>query len=142
MSHQSATPAAGSQQQPPSPSYPSMQELRHAQSTIQELPGKLGLIWPLTGPLDSAAILTKQGPTAPEPYYNVTTGQYHTLATSSLTELKISSTTVRASELELHAQHSDPDADDNGPDVEWRAIPDWDPDVDDGEMQLVKCCGE
>ncbi|KAG4444403.1 hypothetical protein IFR05_000168 [Cadophora sp. M221] len=127
-----------------------MRELRDAQRTIQELPGKLGLIWPLTGPLDRAAILIKQGSAAPEPYYNVTTGQYHPLSTSSLTEPKISSITVRISELELwednwlerHAQHSDPDADDNGPDVEWRAFPDWDPDFDEGEMQLVKCCGE
>ncbi|KAH7327230.1 hypothetical protein BKA65DRAFT_510201 [Rhexocercosporidium sp. MPI-PUGE-AT-0058] len=148
MSYLSAAPAAGSQQQPPN--HPTIQELRDVQSHIQELPGKLGFIWPLDGPLDNTAILIKQGPAAPEPYYSATTSQYHSLANSSLTEPKISSITVRATELELwednwlerHAQHSDPHADDNGPDVELRAFPDWDPNVDEGEMQLVKCYGE
>jgi hypothetical protein len=66
-----------------------------------------------------------------------------------LTEPKISSITVQVSELdrreddwfERHCQHSDA-VDDYGPDVEWQAFPDWDPEVDEGEMQLVKCCGE
>jgi hypothetical protein len=66
-----------------------------------------------------------------------------------LTEPKISSITVQVSELdrreddwfERHCQHSDA-VDDYGPDVEWQAFPDWDPEVDEGEMQLLKCCGE
>lgn len=128
-----------------------MQELRDAQGAIQELPGKLGLIWPLNGPL-STAVLIKQGANAPEPYGTGTgtsSDHWHALAASSLTEPKISSITVQVSELEVweddwyerHCQHSDPDGD-YGPDFEWHAFPDWDPDVDEGEMQLVKCCGE
>jgi hypothetical protein len=149
MSNPPAAQAAASQQQPPT--YPSMQELRDAQGAIQELPGRLGLIWQLNGPL-STAVLIKQGVNPPEPYCNRTgtnTDQWHALATSSLTEPKISSITVQVSELELweddwyerHCLHSDPDGD-YGPDFEWQAFPDWDPEVDEAEMQLVKCCGE
>jgi hypothetical protein len=149
MSNQPAAQGAASQQQPPT--YLSMQELRDAQGAIQELPGRLGLIWPLNGPL-STTILIKQGDNPPEPYCNRTgtsTDQWHALATSSLTEPKISSITVQVNELEMweddwyerHCQHSDPDSD-YGPDFEWQAFPDWDPEVDEGEMQLVKCCGE
>jgi hypothetical protein len=43
--------------------------------------------------------------------------------------------------FERHCVHSDPDGD-YGPNFEWQSFPDWDPEVDEGEMQLVKSCGE
>ena len=145
MSNPPAAQAAASQQQPP-PAYPSMQELRDAQGRIYEHPG-LGLIWQLNDDI-STAISIKQGKNPPEPYCT-NTDQWHALATSSLTEPKISSIKVQVWELEMweddwyerHCQHSDPDGD-YGPDFQWQAFPDWDPEVDEGEMQLVKCCGE
>lgn len=128
-----------------------MQELRDAQGAIQELPGKLGFIWQLNGPF-STAVLIKQGANPPEPYCNRTgtnKDQWRAIATSSLTEPKISSITVRVSELELweddwyerHCLLSDRDGD-YGLGFKWQAFPDWDPEVDESEMQLVKCCGE
>lgn len=132
------------------PDYPSMQQLRDAQPPISQLPGQLGLIWPLTGPL--TAILIKQGDNPPTPYCTIADNnitQYHPLANAPLTDPKISSITVTVDELNQwedvwlddHEHHHSPDHSPSD-DFEYQSFPDWDPEQDEGEVQLVKCCGE
>lgn len=129
------------------PAYSTYDELLAKQARIEQLPGQLGLIWQLNGPL-STAVEIKAGSNPPQPYCTET-GPDPDFAATPLTFPKVSSITVRVTDLEnyeddwyeRHSSHSDPDGD-HGPDVEWQAFPDWDPEVDEGEMQLVRCCGQ
>ncbi|RDW73470.1 hypothetical protein BP6252_07377 [Coleophoma cylindrospora] len=175
MSDPPASQAAATQQPPTYPSYEALRatQLRDAQlkslyqsglvegpipevNYIYQLPGTC-LNWYLSGPL-TTAISIKQGDNAPEPYWNNDLGQWHHLATSSLTEPRISSITVRVDALEQwyynwfedHRCHSDPpDADTpielagSGNGV-WQVKADWNLEVDDewNKYDLFKCCGE
>jgi hypothetical protein len=178
MSNPPASQAAATQQ---FPTYPSYEELKDAQlrgcqamalyqnhmiegpvpevNYIYQLPG-IHLIWDLNGPLASALSI-KQGDSEPEPYWSNDLGQWHHLATSSLTEPRISSITVRVDVLEQwydnwfedHRYHSDPPDSDTsiefagGGNGVWQVRADWDPETDEDEDEgekydLVKCCGE
>src|SRR3978361_280712 len=119
-----------------------MQEIRGAHARIYEHQDS-GLIWQTNGDL-STATPTKQAHHLPAPY-STNTDNLYAPATTSLTEPKISSIKVLVYELDMweddwydrHCQHSDPEGD-YGPDFQWQAFPDWDPEIDEGGMQLVK----
>lgn len=122
------------------PPYPTLNDLRAAQQTVVPSPnsGKL-LFWPLDGPLDAAGVAVMASPTNPDarvPYFNQAAGEdgWHPISKLPISEPKVSSITVRVSELEdweemwyeMHCDH----ADEGGPEgAEW------------DEDRLVRCCG-
>jgi hypothetical protein len=108
---------------PIQPPYPTFAALRAAKQAV--LPSAAGgklLFWPLDGPtLETSGLAVMASPTNPDvrvPYYNATTGVWHPISQLPISEPRVSSITVRVSELQdwednwedLHCEHVAGDA--------------------------------
>ena len=84
---------------------PPLAALRAAQQSVQPSAagGKL-LFWPLDGPtLETSGLAVMAGPTNPDvraPYYNAATGVWHPVSQLPISKPRVSSITVRVTELE------------------------------------------
>ncbi|KAL0934082.1 uncharacterized protein CTRU02_210881 [Colletotrichum truncatum] len=111
------------------------------------------LFMPVQGTMQSAVeVLSDLGDLDTRtPYYDQAAGTYHPVSALPISEPKVSSITVNVPELEdweenwlnLHEQHSEPDAPDAFPEAQWGKLSgshgDEDEDEDD-EPQLLRCC--
>jgi hypothetical protein len=107
------------------------------------------LMWPIQGEFPSAiSVMTEN---TPQPLFNPETGEWHEIASQSITNIKVSSLEASLENLDswerqwerMHMEHADPAYDecefvtDSDLDDDER---DWDEDSDTGI--LVHCCGE
>ena len=122
---------------PIQPPYPPLAALRAAQQSVQPSAagGKL-LFWPLDGPtLETSGLAVMAGPTNPDvraPYYNAATGVWHPVSQLPISKPRVSSITVRVTELEdwegnWEGTHCDHVAGEEGD--------------DSGGVGSIECCG-
>ncbi|KAJ9129620.1 hypothetical protein NKR23_g12498 [Pleurostoma richardsiae] len=134
--------------------YGTYNALRAAGTMVAGAPHSAELLFmPVQGTVQSAIeVLSDPGdPDTRTPYYNQVAGTYHPVSTLPISEPKVSSITVHVSELEdweenwlnVHEEHSEPDAPDGFPDAKWGKLSGsggGDDDDDDDEPQLLRCC--
>ncbi|KAL2016997.1 hypothetical protein VTK56DRAFT_2716 [Thermocarpiscus australiensis] len=138
--------------------YRTYKALRAARTTVAGAPNSAKLLFmPVQGTVQSAIeVLSDPGdPDTRTPYYDQAAGTYHPVSALPISEPKVSSITVHVSELEdweenwlnVHEEHSEPDAPDAFPDAKWGKLSggggeedDEDEDEDDDEPLLLRCC--
>lgn len=130
---------------------PSFDTIRCAHQPVGPSLDTQRFFWTVDGPLTNSIWIMKNAnnPDSLEAYFQEQS--WHPATRLPLTEPKISSITVHIDDLDcwedkwldFHRDHSDgPDGDEENKEVQWGALPDYDPDEDEeGPENLLVCCG-